>query len=125
MLKGVDMPFTSIEEVRLKLQSRTERALDVEVLVRAKKLFLGATVRVTGGLEIDEQLNARLRDLSCAGEGALGGLASGFITPYLQRFDGRSFALAALPLGELKLRDVRLAAGADLRVSARFGREAA
>lgn len=111
----------NVEDVRIRLQPRSERALDVEVEVRAKKLFLGATVRITGGLEIDEQLNARLRDLKCVGDGTLGTLASGFITPYLQRFDGRAFPLTALPLGELQLRDVRLAADPDLRVTAQFG----
>ncbi len=115
----------TIEEVRINLQARSERVLDVEVQVRAKKMFLSATVRITGGLEIDDQLNARLRGLKCTGEGALGGLASGFIAPYLQRFDGRAFALTALPLGEIRLRDVRLAAGAELRVTAQFGRAAA
>lgn len=114
----------TVENVRIRLQARSERALDVEVQVRAKKLFLSATVRITGGLEIDDQLNARLRDLQCQGEGALGSLACNFITPHLQRFDGRAFALTALPLGEVKLRDVRLAAGADLRVTAQFGRPA-
>ncbi len=111
----------TVEDVRIKLRTRSERALDVEVQVRAKKMFLGATVRVTGGLEIDDQLNARLRDLKCTGEGALGALASGFIAPYLQRFDNRAFALTALPLGEIQLRDVRLAAGTELRVTAQFG----
>ncbi len=115
----------TIEDVRINLQSRSERRLDVEVQVRAKKLFLGATVRITGELEIDDQLNARLSSLKCAGEGTLGSLASNFISPYLQRFDGRAFALTALPLGEVQLRDVRLAAATDLRVTAQFGRRAA
>lgn len=120
--KAAAQQGVTVEDVKTKLQARSERALDVEVQVRAKKLFLSATVRITGALEIDDQLNARLRGLQCQGEGALGSLASGFISPYLQRFDGRAFALTALPLGEVKLRDVRIAAGAELRVTAQFGR---
>ncbi len=111
----------AIEDVRIKLHTRSERSLDVAVQVRAKKLFLSATVRINGRLEIDEQLNARLSGLQCAGDGKLGSLACGFLSPHLQRFNNRAFPLAALPLGGIKLRDVRIAAGTDLRVTAQFG----
>ena len=57
--------------------------------VRAKKLFLSATVQIRGSVAIDEQLNAQLFGLECAGEGTLGTLACGFIAPHLQRFNGR------------------------------------
>lgn len=111
----------TIENVRVALQTRGDRALDVIVEVRAKKLFLSANVRLSGSVAIDDQLNARLSGLTCTGEGALGSLACGFLTPHLQRFDGRQFSLLALPLGKVKLRDVRVAAGNELRVSAQFG----
>ena len=114
----------TIQDVRIKLEDRAGRALAVEVQVHAKKLFLSATVRIQGRVEIDEQLNARLSGLACTGAGALGSLACGFLTPHLERFDGWQFSLLALPLGEVKLRDVRIAAGAELRVSARFGHAA-
>lgn len=114
----------NVESVRIELHSRSERALDVVVQVRAKKLFLSAAVRISGSVAIDEQLNARLSGLACVGEGTLGSLACGFIAPHLQRIDGREFSLMALPLGEVKLREVRIAAGRELRVTAQFGRAA-
>jgi hypothetical protein len=111
----------AIEDVHIELRSRSERALDVTVQVRAKKLFLSASVRISGSAEIDEQLTARLHGLTCTGDGTLGTLACGFLTPHLQRFDGREFSLLALSLGEVKLRDVRVSAGDELRLSAQFG----
>ncbi len=114
----------TVESVRIELQARSDRALEGVVHVRAKKLFLAASVQISGRVEIDEQLTARLSGLRCEGEGTLGTLASGFIAPLLQRFDGREFSLLALPLGEVKLRDVRIAAGRELRVTAQFGRAA-
>lgn len=114
----------TVEDVRIELRARTERALEVVVQVRAKKLFLSATVRISGSAEVDEQLNARLSGLECAGEGTLGTLACGFIAPHLQRFKGREFPLMALPFGEVKMRDLRIAVGTELRVTASFGRTA-
>ncbi|MGI8955517.1 MAG: hypothetical protein ACR2II_01210 [Chthoniobacterales bacterium] len=113
-----------VESVRIELQASSERALEVIVYVSAKKLFLNAALRISGSVAIDGQLNARLAGLKCAGEGALGTLACGFVAPHLARFDGREFSLLALPLGEVKLRDVRIAAGRELRVTAQFGRPA-
>lgn len=110
----------TVDNVRMELQSRGERALDFAVHVRAKKLFLTAVVRISGSAQIDEQLKARLTDLKCAGDGTLGSLACGFLAPYLQRFDGKEYPLMALPLGEVRLREVRVAAGRDLQVSAQF-----
>lgn len=115
----------TVEGVRIELNARSERALDVVVHVRAKKLFLSAGLRIRGSMTIDQGLKARLAGLACDGEGTLGTLACGFIAPHLQRFDGREFPLLALPLGEVKLRDVRIATGNELRVTAEFGRAAA
>ena len=38
----------TIEDVRIELRARSDRSLDVVVHVRAKKLFLSATVRISG-----------------------------------------------------------------------------
>lgn len=111
----------TVEDVRIELRARSGRSLDAIVHVRAKKLFLSASVRIKGSVEIGQDLKARLSGLDCAGEGTLGSLACGFLTPQLQRFNGREFSLMALPLGEVKLRDVRIAAGRELRVTAAFG----
>ena len=73
--KAAAQQGVNIEDVRLELRARSERALDVVVTVRAKKLFLSATVRISGSAVVDEQLVARLSGLTCAGEGALGSLA--------------------------------------------------
>jgi len=111
----------TVESVQIDLRSRSERALDVVAQVRAKKLFLSAAVRISGSIAIDEQLNARLSGLECAGEGPVGTLACGFIAPHLQRLNGREFSLMALPLGDIRLRDVRIAADRGLRITAEFG----
>jgi len=112
----------TVEDVRIELRSRSDRVLDVVVQVRARKLFLSAAVRVSGTMAIDEQLSARLSGLECAGEGTLATLACGFIAQHLQRFNGRELSLMALPLGEVKLRDVQIAANRELRITAAFGR---
>ena len=55
------------------------------------------------------------------GAGWLGSLACGVLEPHLAKLNGRSFPLMALPLGEVRLRDVRLAASDKLSVTAEFG----
>jgi hypothetical protein len=111
----------TIDGVQLTLRSKSSRALAAEVRLRARKLFLNATIRITGQLDLDEQLNARISGLDCTGEGAIAGIACGVLKPHLQKMDGRSFPLMSLPLGEVRLRDVRLSAGEKLSVTAEFG----
>ncbi|MFN2621989.1 MAG: hypothetical protein ABR611_04005 [Chthoniobacterales bacterium] len=111
----------NIDGVQLSLRSRSPRSLAAEVRLRAKKLFVSASLRITGQLDLDEELNARIDGLDCIGDGAIASVACGILKPHLQKLDGREFSLMSLPLGEVRLRDVRIALGEKLSVSAEFG----
>ncbi|MFN2475441.1 MAG: LmeA family phospholipid-binding protein [Chthoniobacterales bacterium] len=111
----------SIDQVRLTISTRSERGVDAEVQLRGRKLFFSTVIRITAKLDLDEQLNARVSGMRCNGEGAIGALACNVLAPHLQAVDGRTFPLMALPLGEVRLRDVRLAAGERITVTAEFG----
>jgi hypothetical protein len=111
----------TIDSVRLSLRSNSPRSLAAEVRLRAKKLFLSASIRITGQVDLDEALNAKISGLDCTGDGALAGIACGVLKPHLQKLNGRDFPLLSLPLGEIRLRDVQIAAGDKLSVTAEFG----
>ena len=84
-------------------------------------MFLGASLRVTGQLDLDDQLNLKVSGLNCTGDGGVSTLACGVLKPHLEKIDGREFPLMSLPLGEIRLRDVRLTVGDKLCVTAEFG----
>jgi len=111
----------NIDSVELTLRSRSSRSLTAEVRLRAKKLFMSASLRITGQLDLDDQLNARISGLDCNGDGAIASVACGVLKPHLQKLEGREFSLMSLPLGEVRLRDVRIAVAEKLSVSAEFG----
>ncbi|MEY2498385.1 MAG: hypothetical protein QOD12_1941 [Verrucomicrobiota bacterium] len=111
----------TIDKVQLKLRSKTSRSLAAEVRLEARKLFLTASVRITGQLDLDEDLNVRISALDCTGDGAIAALACGVLKPHLQKLDGREFPLMSLPLGEIRLRDVQVILGDKLSVTAEFG----
>jgi hypothetical protein len=111
----------SVDRVQLSLRSQSPRSLAAEVRLRATKLFLSASLRIIGQLDLDEELNARLSGLDCVGDGAIAAVACGVLKPHLQKLNGREFPLMSLPLGEARLRDVRLAVGEKLSVTAEFG----
>jgi hypothetical protein len=110
----------TVDDVRLNLQQRGARSLSAEVQLRARKLFVSASIQITAQLDIDEQLNAQFSGLRCDGSGAIATFACGILGAHLQRLNGRRFSLMALPLGEIRLRDVRLAIGNEISVSADF-----
>ncbi|MGI8820426.1 MAG: hypothetical protein ACR2ID_06120 [Chthoniobacterales bacterium] len=111
----------TIDQVQLSVRPRGERSLDADVQLRAKKLFFTTVIKIAAKLDLDEQLNATVSGLTCSGDGAIGSLACGVLQPHLQKIDGRSVSLLALPLGEIRLREVRLAAGDRISVRAEFG----
>jgi hypothetical protein len=89
--------------------------------LRAKKLFLSASLRITAQLDLDEELNARISELDCTGDGAIAAVACGVLKPHLEKLNGREYPLMSLPLGQVRLRDVRVAVGEKLSVTAEFG----
>lgn len=111
----------TIDGVQLTLRQESAHSLAVEIHVRARKLFLGAALRVTGQLDLDDQLNLRISSLNCTGDGGIATLACGILKPYLEKFDGREFPLMPSPLNGISLRDVRLAVGDDVSITADFG----
>jgi hypothetical protein len=111
----------TIDGVQLKVRQESEHSLVAEVRLRARKIFLSASVQVTGRLDLDDQLNLMISDLKCTGDGGFATLACGILQPYLAKIDGRKFPLMSLALGEIHLRDVRVAVGDKLSVTAEFG----
>jgi len=111
----------NIDSVELSLRSQSPRSLAAEIRLRAKKLFMSAALRITGQLDLDEKLTAKLSGLDCIGEGAIASIACGVLKPHLQKIDGREFPLMSLPLGQVRLRDVQIAVGEKLSVTAEFG----
>ncbi|HWE94021.1 MAG TPA: hypothetical protein VG269_08670 [Tepidisphaeraceae bacterium] len=109
-----------ILEAQLSLTQIDERTVAAEVRAKAKK-FVTAVVIIRGKLRVDESLSATVSDLTCTGEGMLGDMASKILGPKLAQINGRAFPLAALSLGYVKLRDLRMQAGDPLRVTAAFG----
>jgi hypothetical protein len=110
-----------IEDVLLNLTSRNPRSLGAELRLQARKLFLRTTIRISGQLEIDDQLVAHISGLGCNGESTLGVLACGILAPHLQKLQARPFPLLTLSLGEIKLRDIKLQTDDGIRVTAEFG----
>ncbi|HEV2839826.1 MAG TPA: hypothetical protein VGW39_00735 [Chthoniobacterales bacterium] len=111
----------TIGDVQLAARATSPRSLEVAVRLRAKKLFLSASIQIAGQLDLDSELNAKISGLKCKGDGAIAAIACGVLDPHLQRLDGREFSLMSLPLGEIRLRDVRLGVSDKLSVTAEFG----
>ena len=114
--QGVD-----IKQVKLDFTARGSRALAFRVDVTAKVFVMSAAVSLTGDLEVDEQLTARISNLKLGGDGMITAMAGSYVQPYLDKLQARSFPLLAFAHGTLRLRDVELSVADALEVRAKFG----
>ena len=110
-----------VKSARLDLTDRGPRSLDFRAEITAKAFLMTARVVVTGRLDLDEQLNLRVRDLATSGDGMIASLASSFLRPRFAAIEQRTIPLAAHSFAGLTLHDVRLSGGNALRIEARFG----
>jgi hypothetical protein len=111
-----------VDNAQLELTARGPRALDGKLTVAAHKLIFHPVLSLAGTLAVSDDLVATVSNLKCAGEGPIAALACAAITPSFSKIERRNFPLSALPLGEMKLRDVAIdAANEQVAVRARFG----
>ena len=110
-----------IKETHLEITSRDERSLSFKADVVGKVFMMKAPVTLTGDLAIDDNLDLHISNLAIGGSGMIANLANSFAQPHLKRAQAQPISLAVFRLGSLQLRDVQLAGGQSLRLTARFG----
>ena len=115
--QGVEVKKTALE-----LTARGPRALSFRCAVTAKMFVMSADLSLSGNLDVDDQLNARVSGLSLGGDAMVTKLVAGFVRPHLDKLEGRVFPLLALAPGGLPLRDVEISTRDGLEVRAKFGR---
>ena len=109
-----------LEEVRLAMRARGPRSLAADFRVQARKFLLRAKIDISGQIEIDENLVAKI-SLKCKSDGAIGSFACSALNPIFGRLNNKTFSFASLPLGEIQFRDVRLAVADTVELTADFG----
>jgi hypothetical protein len=111
----------AIEQARLAIWARGERSLTVDIRLQARKFFLRADIDISSQLDIDENFIAKISNLKCKSNGAVGSVACGALDPVFRRLEGKTFSLTSLPLGEIQLRDVHIAVADTIEITADFG----
>ncbi len=112
-----------VKAVKLTLTERNSRSLGIRAEITAKAFVMTARLTVSGEIDLDDQLNLRLRDLAVSGDGMIASLASGFLRPRFAELEKRVIPLAAQSFAGIALQDVRIQCGDALRIEARFGKK--
>lgn len=109
--KAAKAQGVEIRDIQTTFTTPDSRQLLADIVLKAKKGFLpAATIRIRGVVAVDSHLNAHLSGLSVDGEGIVGGVAASFIRPRLIALNNSRHSLLTLPLDDLRLTDVRVAA---------------
>ena len=114
----------SVQDLQVNVESSGPRSIAADVRVKAKKFVVTGTVQIKGKVDIDDKMVATLSDLSCTGDGVIGGVAAKFLQGKLQEYNGKRVPLMAFSLGDVALRDLKISTKGAIQVSAEFGREA-
>jgi hypothetical protein len=111
----------TIQDLQVSLASDGVRSLAGEVRVKAKKMMMSGVVVVRGKVEIDQDMIATLSNLTCTGEGMIGGMAAAMVNSKLRLYEGKRVPLMAFALGDVTLRGLRITTDDPIAVRAEFG----
>ena len=111
----------AIEQVRLTMRACGPRSIAAEIGIRARKFLLRAKIDISVQLDIDDDFVAKISKLKCKSHGAIGSLACSALEPYLRQLEGHTLSLKSLPLGEIQLRDIRIAVLDTIELTIDFG----
>ena len=95
----------------------TDRSVAVEMLIR----FNNGNLRLGGQLEVTDDMVATARNLTCSGEGPVGGLLAALFASSIKQSEGQKRPLLEFTNSKMKLRDVRFHLDDRLRIEAEFG----
>jgi hypothetical protein len=112
-----------ISQVKVDVQSRHRRSLDVVVVAQGRWLLLPMKMRMTMTMEIDPSFHAEFSNVVVNGEDVGGKLFAGIAERALQKLEKERRPIASWPDQRVKLQDVEIAVDDHLRFRARFGRE--
>ncbi|MEM8875559.1 MAG: hypothetical protein AAGD32_15040 [Planctomycetota bacterium] len=123
--QGADGHGVVIEGIDLDIASHGPRSVRLDATINGHKpmgfMKPAFSVGLTGNLEVDGDLVARLSGLQLNGDGLVMKLLTGLLGDKLKELEKKRFPLAAFPLGTAKLRDVAIDATDPIRVTAKFG----
>ncbi|MFZ3377194.1 MAG: hypothetical protein WA183_16725 [Chthoniobacterales bacterium] len=111
----------AIEQVRLTMRACGPRSIAAEIGIRARKFLLRAKIDISVQLDIDDDFVAKISKLKCKSHGAIGSLACNALDPYLRQLEGHTLSLKSLPLGEIQVRDIRIAVLDTIELTIDFG----
>ena len=106
----------TISEAAVRFETPSRRQLLTDLQVTAKRGWLRARVQVTGGLAIDEDLQARVCDLQLRGRGILGRLIAAMATRRLRSLQEKQFSLRSPSLLGVRPRNIEFTAMDILRI---------
>lgn len=110
-----------VKAAQLELIDRGPQSLGFRAEITAKAFVMTARVVVTGQLDLDDELNLRVRDLATSGDGMIASIATGFLRPRFAEIEKRTISLAEYSFAGVALRDMRVRGGESLRIDAKFG----
>lgn len=113
--------MVTVRDVRLDVKSYGPRSLDLKMHVSTLVGFVPAGMTFTARVDIDEQMNTTIYDLTAEGDEALGPILAYFIRPALAKYDGKTKPLMSFPNPEVRLKDVQITAGERITLDAVFG----
>ena len=110
----------SVDSVRIVAEAETPRRVALTATAVAKAFMTKATLTLRGRLEIDDEYCARLREITCTGDGMIANLAAGQLRPRLAEWERLRFPLGDVLPDGVAISDITLIAGSELKVRAAF-----
>lgn len=111
----------TIDQVRLAMRARGLRSVAIDIRIQLRKLLFRARIDVSGQIEIDESFVVKLANLKCKSDGGIGSIACTALEPAFRQLENSAFSLSSIPLGDVQVRDIRVAVGDTLEITVDFG----
>lgn len=114
--------LVTVRNLKLDMKAFGPRSVDIVMQVSMLVGFVPAGMKFTARVDIDDDMNATIYNLSAEGDEALGPLLVHFIRPALAKYDGKTKPLMSFPNPEVRLKDVRISVDDRVTLDAVFGR---
>ncbi len=109
-----------VRNVDFAVKSDDPRSLSCEMRVSGFWFVLPTSFAFTGRVDVDDNFNAHLSNISCHGTDVGGLLFAGIVDNAIKKYEGRVMPLASFPGGKIQVRDLAISVDDAVHIDIAF-----
>lgn len=108
----------ALTRIDVRFKSMSDKQVEVMANLEGRKFGMSAGLIASGKLEIDSNCDLIISDLEVSGNGGMGSMVAGLLSPEINKWSGKKIAISQYVLNGLSVTDAKVSVDNNITISA-------